>query len=172
MTIRSRLPLAILLLACAGASPAFAQAQKAAPAPAPAPAAAAAQPTADSVRQAVKADRRGVVEKYMQLTPEEAKRFWPVYDKYIGELDKITARQNRVVLDYVNTESSMSDGNAKRLVHELLEADAAEQKLREKTVKSLMGPLPAKKAARFLQIENKIRTLGRYDLAERIQLVR
>lgn len=169
MTIRSRLPLAILILACA-ASPAFAQAPKAAT-PAPAPATAA-TPTVDSVRQAITADRRGVVEKYMQLTPEEAKKFWPLYDKYQGDLDPIVKRQNRVVLDYVNTESSMTDANAKRLVNELLAVEADEQKLRESTAKKMMSALPARKAARFLQIENKIRTLNRFDLAERMPLVK
>lgn len=170
MTIRSRLPLAILILSCA-ASPAFAQAPKAAT-PAPAPAAAPAAPTVDSVRQAIAADRRGVVEKYMQLTPEEAKKFWPLYDKYQGDLDPIVKRQNRVVLDYVNTESSMTDANAKRLVQELLAVEADEQKLRESTAKKMMSALPARKAARFLQIENKIRTLNRFDLAERMPLVK
>ena len=108
----------------------------------------------------------------MKLTPEEAKKFWPIYDDYQRDLDKISQRQNRVVLDYVNTEDSMTDANAKRLAEEFLEADADEMKLREKTMKKAMGALPARKAARFLQIENKIRTLNRFDLAERIPLVK
>jgi succinate dehydrogenase flavin-adding protein (antitoxin of CptAB toxin-antitoxin module) len=128
--------------------------------------------TADSIRQAVQADKRGVVEKYMHLTPQEAKRFWPIYDDYQRRLDQIVKRQNRAILDYINAEDSMTDANAKRIVREVLEADGDEQKLRERTVRTLMAALPARKAARFMQIENKIRALNRYDLAERIPLVR
>ena len=66
----------------------------------------------------------------------------------------------------------MTDGNAKRIVKEILETDADEMRLRERTVKALMSVLPARKAARYMQIENKTRTLNRFDLAERMSLVR
>jgi Spy/CpxP family protein refolding chaperone len=140
--------------------------------PAPAKPAAPAPSAADEARKAASADKRGLVEKNMQLTPEEAKKFWPIYDAYQKELDKIVQKQNRAVLDYVNGESSMTDANAKRIAREVLAADAEEQKLRERTSKKMLEALPAKKAVRFLQIENKLRTLNRYDIAERIPLVK
>jgi Spy/CpxP family protein refolding chaperone len=141
-----------------------APAKSAAPAPAPS--------AVDETRKAAASDKRGLVEKNMQLTPEEAKKFWPIYDEYQKELDKIVQKQNRAVLDYVNGESSMTDANAKRIARDVLAADGEEQKLRERTAKKMLGALPAKKAVRFLQIENKLRTLNRYDIAERIPLVK
>ena len=124
------------------------------------------------MRQAVQTDKRALVERNMQLTPAEAKKFWPLYDVYQDNLEPIVRRQNRAVMDYINTESSMTDANAKRIAKEIIEADADEQKLREKQLKKLLAALPARKAVRYLQIENKIRTLNRYDIAERIPLVR
>ncbi len=128
--------------------------------------------TPDSVREAVQTDKRALVERNMQLTPEEAKKFWPLYDAYQENLAPIVRRQNRAVMDSINAESSMTDANAKRIAKEIIEADADEQKLREKQLKKLLAALPARKAVRYLQIENKIRTLNRYDIAERIPLVR
>jgi hypothetical protein len=151
---------AVLPLACALAWPAGAQAPQAAPAY-----------TAESVRKAVQEDKRALVAKNMPLTAEEAKRFWPIYDNYQAKLGAISQRQNRAVIDYVNAGESLNDGNAKRIVRELVEADADEQKLRESTMKKLMAALPARKAARYMQIENKIRALYRFDLAERVPLV-
>src|SRR5688572_6736031 len=136
-----------------------------------APAGAAPAQTVDSVRQAVRADKRAVVEKNMQLTPEEAKKFWPQYDAYQKELDKIHTRQTRAMLDYISSEASMTDANAKRIAREVMAADADEQKLRERTARKMLGVLPAKKAVRFLQIENKIRLIQRYDIAEQMRLV-
>ena len=141
------------------------------PAHAQAPAAAPSAQTVDSVRQAVRADKRAVVEKNMQLTPEEAKKFWPIYDAYQKELDKIHQKQTRAALDFINSESSMTDANAKRIAREVLAADAQEQKLRERTGKKLLDAVPAKKAVRFLQIENKIRLIQRSDIAEQMKLV-
>ena len=126
----------------------------------------------DAVRQAARSDKRALVEKNMQLTPDEAKRFWPLYDAYQKDLEKIAQRQNRAVLDYVNAESSMTDGNAKRIANEVLAADADEQKLREKTLKKVLAVLPARKAVRYLQIENKLAAVRRNEYAERISLMR
>jgi hypothetical protein len=127
--------------------------------------------TVDSVRMAAQEDKRALVAKNMSFSPEEAKRFWPIYDDFQGKLAKITQRQNRAVLDYVNAGESITDGNAKRITREVVEADAEEQKLRESTMRKLMAALPARKAARYLQIENKIRAIHRFDLAERVPLV-
>ncbi len=127
--------------------------------------------TPGSVREAVQSDKRGLVERNMQLTPEEARKFWPLYDAYQAKLDAIVRRQNRAVMDYVNAESSMTDANAKRIAKEVLDADADELKLRQAYFRKLLAALPARKAVRYLQIENKIRTLNRYDIAERIPLV-
>ena len=128
--------------------------------------------TVDSVRQGARSDRRGLVERNMQLTPDEAKKFWPVYDAYQKDLDRIIQRQNRALLDYINAESSMTDANAQRIAKDYVAADLDEMKLREKTHKKLAGILPPKKAVRFLQIENKIRTLQRFDIAEQMPLVK
>ena len=128
--------------------------------------------TMEAARQAAATDKRGLVERNMDLSPEEAKKFWPIYDDYQKDLDRIVQRQNRAVLDYVNAESSMTDGNARRIAREVLAADADEQKLRERTARKLLQAVPARKAVRYLQIENKLRAFYRYDIAERIPLVR
>ncbi len=125
-----------------------------------------------AVREAARADKRGLVDKNMQLTAKEAKKFWPLYDDYQRKLDRIMQRQNRAILDYINAEATMTDANAKRIATEILAADADEQKLRERQLRKLLSVLPARKAVRFIQIENKLRTIQRYDIAERIPLVR
>ena len=124
-----------------------------------------------ALRDAVKADKKAVVAKNMELTDAEAKKFWPIYEAYQKDLDKIVQRQNRAVIDYVNQSSSMTDANAKRIAREVLDADAEEQRMRERHLKKLYAALPARKAVRYLQIENKIRTLNQYDMGAQIPLV-
>ena len=170
----------MLLAATVAALPALAQqppaakpatsppAAKAAPAPAPERGSPAA---VSAFRDAVKADKRAVVQKNMDLTEAEAKKFWPLYDAYQKDLDRVLQRQNRAIVEYVNQASSMTDTNAKRLARELLDADAEEQRLRERQLKRLYAALPARKAIRYLQIENKIRTLSHYDMGAQIPLV-
>jgi len=128
--------------------------------------------TAESVRREMRADKRGLVERNMQLTQAEAAKFWPIYDQYQVELDRVVQRQNRAILDYVNAENTMTDANAKRILREVMRSEADEQRLREKQLRNLLSVLPARKAVRYMQIENKLRTIQRYDIAERISLVR
>jgi len=128
--------------------------------------------TAESIRKEVEVDKRGLVERYMHLTPEELKKFRPIYEDYQKRLAPIRQKQNRAVLDYIESEDSMTDANAKRIAKDLLETDADEQRLREKTHKQVLSILPGKKAVRYLQIENKLRAINRYDMAERMPLVK
>jgi Spy/CpxP family protein refolding chaperone len=162
-----------LLAACLAAFPAVAQkAASPAPAAAPAPAPERGSPAAVAAfRDAVKADKRAVVARNMELTEAEAKKFWPLYDAYQKDLDKVVQRQNRVIVEYVNQASAMTDTNAKRIARELLDADAEEQRLRERQLKKLYAIMPARKAIRYLQIENKIRTLSHFDMGAQIPLV-
>ena len=133
---------------------------------------AASQESLDALRLEVRKDKRGLVERNMQLTPQEAAKFWPIYETYQQELDRIVQRENRALLDYINAENMMTDANAKRIGREFLKAEDDEQALRTKQLRRVLGVLPGRKAVRYLQIETKLRTLQRYDVAERIPLVR
>jgi Spy/CpxP family protein refolding chaperone len=156
-----------ILAAVAAAAPPLAPAQQAGASKATGPVT-----TADEVRIEMRRDKRGLVERNMQLTADEGAKFWPIYDSYQRELDRVIERENRLILDYVNAENVMTDGNAKRIARELLKAEDDEQSLRAKQFRRMLAVLPAKKAVRYLQIENKLRTLQRYDVAEHIPLVR
>jgi Spy/CpxP family protein refolding chaperone len=152
---------------------AIAQAQQPPPTGARGPGAsdpAAADKIADFRRQ-VQSDRRGVVERYLQLTPAEAKKFWPVYEDYQRKLEPVVSRQNRAINDFVASEASITDANAKRIAREILAAERDEQALREKHLRKVVTVLPVRKAVRYMQIENKIRALNRFDIAVVMPLV-
>ena len=68
-------------------------------------------------------------------------------------------------------EAEATDANASRLAKELLAADADEQRLRQRYFGKIVKAIPAKKAARYLQIENKIRAIIKYDIAQGVPLV-
>jgi hypothetical protein len=44
--------------------------------------------------------------------------------------------------------------------------------MRERTAKKLLAAVPARKAVRYMQIENKLRAFTRNDMAEQIPLVK
>ena len=133
--------------------------------------------TADStdmqaLRTAVRADKKALVTSTLNLTPAEAAKFWPIYDAYQRDLDLANRRRNIVVVDVVGSGKPISDLYAKNLSNELLAADEAEIKSRRTMQNKVMRALPDKKAARYLQLESKIRAFQDYDIAVAIPLVK
>ena len=132
-----------------------------------------AQPTDDPavLLAKIQADKRGLVEKTMNLTPAEAKKFWPLYEKFQRELDLPQREYSLAVRDYVSAEKSMTDANATRLARVVLAAGVTEAKMREKHFKEVAKVLPGVKAARYVQVENKMQAIQRYETAKAIPLM-
>jgi len=136
---------------------------------------AAAQSASDMqiLAQKIKADKKHVVAANMQLTEEEAKGFWPVYDAYQKDLAGINKRLAGVIKNYadVYNKGTVTDEAAKKLMNNYLAVEDSELKLRRSYVPRLEKVVPGVKVARYLQIENKIRSIIRYELAAQIPLV-
>ena len=125
------------------------------------------------LREKIKADKKLLVATNMELTEAEAKNFWPIYEDYQKDLQKINERLIQALhsyaADYKN--KSMTNEKAKKLTDEYLSIEQAEVKLKSSSVPKLNKALPATKVARYLQIENKIRAVIKYDLAATVPLV-
>ncbi len=123
--------------------------------------------------QKLKADKKLLVAMNMDLTDAESKGFWPVYESYQANLQQMNKRLGQLVDDYARAYNSgvVSDETAGKLIKDFLHMEAVEMKLRLDTVKQLTKVLPAKKVMRYLQIENKIRAVIRYQIAEGVPLV-
>jgi hypothetical protein len=125
------------------------------------------------LRDKIKADKKLVVAANMQLTESEAKGFWPVYDAYQKDLEAINKRAAELIKSFADTwnTNSMNNEKAKKLTSKFLAIQADEVKLMKSYVPKLNKVLPATKVARYLQIENKIRVIVKYELADAIPLV-
>lgn len=121
----------------------------------------------------VKADKKLIVAKNMDMSDAESKAFWPIYDAYQKDLLKLNERLVNLIASYAaayNT-GAMTDQQAQPLIDEMLAIETSEAAMRKSYAAKLGKALPAKKVARYLQIENKIRALIRFELADKIPLV-
>ena len=71
----------------------------------------------------------------------------------------------------IHNGKEISNDIARKLLAEALAADESEVKLRQSYAAKLEKVLPAKKVARYLQIEMKIRAIVKFELASGIPLV-
>ena len=126
------------------------------------------------LRQKIKADKKLLVAANMGLTEAEAKAFWPIYDAYQKDLEQINERLPKTIGAYADAynKGPVPNDTAKTLLDEALAVEEAEVTLKRSYVPKLDTALPAAKVARYLQIETKIRALMRYELADKIPLVK
>jgi hypothetical protein len=110
----------------------------------------------------------------MELTEGEAKDFWPIYEQYQKDLQKINQRMANLLESYADDfrNKSLTDEKAKKLIDDALAIDRAEANLKTTYAPKLSKALPIRKVARYLQIENKIRAVVKYDIASGVPLVR
>ena len=66
---------------------------------------------------------------------------------------------------------SLTDEKAKKLIEEAVAIEQAEANLKSTYAPKLSKVLPVRKVARYMQIENKIRAVVKYELAAGVPLV-
>ena len=164
-TLRSLLAAALLL----GGLAASARAQE--PAAAAASAGAAAEADLGVLLDAIRANRKALVAVNLNLSDEEAAKFWPVYDRYAKELFATGDRLAAVIQKYTENYEKLSDAEAMKLMEEYLAVEADRLEIRREYLDDFAAVLPGRTVARLYQIENKIDALIRYDLAREIPVV-
>lgn len=114
-----------------------------------------AQPIVKQKKEQIKALKIAFITEELQLTPEEASRFWPLYNAYE---DKRKENKKEKVKGYLNRmdESSISNLSEKEATAMLTQMEAAEEEVfqaRKKFIASLKGIIPAVKIIKLKQAE-------------------
>lgn len=125
----------------------------------------------DLVREKVRADKKLLVGTNMALTDTESKAFWPVYDAYQADLGKLNQRTVKLVKDYAASYKTMTDAVAGPLLDEAIAIERDRVALLTSYRPKFAAVLPATKVARYYQIENKIRAVINYELADAIPIM-
>ena len=125
----------------------------------------------DALVDAIRANRKALVAVNLQLTDDEAGKFWPVYDRYQKESNAVGDRLLAVIKDYSDSFPNISDDKAMKLVDDYLTIENDRVAVRRTYVPEFAKVLSGRKIARLYQIENKMDAVIRYDLAKTIPVV-
>jgi hypothetical protein len=128
--------------------------------------------TMETFREKARADKKVVVASVLELTENEAKVFWPVYNAYQSDMVAHYDRLIKLIGNYSKAYSAMTDETATKLVTEYLALERNHAALLSSYLPRFQKVLPARKVARLYQVENKIRALVNYDLASEIPFVK
>jgi hypothetical protein len=131
----------------------------------------AARANLDILRDTIRANKKALVAVNLNLTGEEAAKFWPIYDRYQKDLTGVHDRLIALIEDYTANFRDLSNEKAMKLAEEYLSVEADRAKVRRAYLDEIAKALPGRKVARFYQIENKMDAVLRYDLAAEIPVV-
>lgn len=136
-----------------------------------------AEPLSDTnmeiLKEKLKADKKLLIAGNMDLTDGEAKQFWSVYEAYQKDLEAINKQLGQTITTYAEAfnNGTISNDTAKKLLNEALSVEEQEIKLKRNYADKLGKVLPATKVARYIQMETKIRSLIKFEMAQQIPLV-
>jgi hypothetical protein len=125
------------------------------------------------LKEKLKADKKLLIAGNMELNDAEAKQFWPVYDSYQKDLEGINKQLGQTIKDYAESfnKGNLPNDTAKKLLNDALSVEEQETKLKRSYAEKLAKVLPATKVARYIQLETKIRSLIKFEMAQQIPLV-
>ncbi len=138
---------------------------------APAGAGEADEASMEILRDTLRSNKKALVAVNLALRDEQARAFWPVYDRYEAELTVVGDRLLQVIDDYKRSFGSTTDDEARKLVDTYLAVQRDRVALLDSYVEHFAEILPGRTLMRFYQIENKSHTVMLYDLAETIPVI-
>jgi hypothetical protein len=107
----------------------------------------------------------------MMLTEEESQPFWSLYNQFESALYEVHNKRIAIIKDYAANYESMTDEKADELTNRMFKFEAELMKIEKTYYNKFKKIVPAGKAAKLMQANNKIETMVNYDLALTIPLV-
>lgn len=121
-------------------------------------------------REVMKTEKKAAIAEAMMLSEEESNVFWPLYNEYNEKMYTVNTRLVNLINEYAKNYVGMTDEKAKSLWTDALKVETDLLKLEKTYFKKFLKILPATKAVRYMQAENKIKALVRAELALEVPL--
>ena len=123
------------------------------------------------MRKDLRSQKKQIIAANLKLTDQEAEKFWPVYDRYTGELIKLNDTKYSLIKEYAQNFGSMSDDRLDKSAREWLGLDESVAQLRLKYLPTFRSVLSAKNNALFYQLDRRIENMINLKVASGIPLI-
>lgn len=121
-------------------------------------------------KEQIEAMKIGFITKQLDLTSEEAKNFWPVYNQYQKELDDLRKKRRGDRREAKDDFENMSDKEMEKVVDDEIVFKQSELDIIKKFHTQFKQVLPIKKVARLYRSEEDFKRELLQKLKERREL--
>jgi hypothetical protein len=105
----------------------------------------------------IAAQKAAFITSELNLTPDEAQRFWPVYNQYNNEEQAVRSNQVNDLLNAKADFDTMSDQAVSNLIDNELKYQQQDLEIRKKYNEEFKKVLPVKKVAKLYIAEQKFK---------------
>jgi hypothetical protein len=125
------------------------------------------------LRSDVKTKKTAILVEIMQLSDDQADKFWPIYRDYDSELQALNDQKLAGIQEYakIYNSDSMTDEKADQLANLALELENKRNDLKRKYYEKVREQLGGIVAARFLQVENQMLMVIDLQIASSLPIV-
>src|SRR5277367_3856522 len=108
------------------------------------------------LRSDIRQRKADVMSQMMQLSAAAAAKFWPIYNQYDAELNKLSDLRVANIEEYSRTYTEMTNDKADELIRKALAYRKQRSELIAKYYDRVKEQLGAITAARFVQVEDQL----------------
>ncbi len=123
------------------------------------------------LKKDLQAEAKKLVDENLGLTDDQAKVFWPIYDRYDVALLELSNERLDVIADYMLDFYDLSDEKAESLLKRVFEIDQKKLDIQKEYFDKFNAVLPATLVGKFYQIDNHIDLLISLQRTESIPLI-
>ena len=108
------------------------------------------------LRKDLKTGKVSILTELMSLDPEQAAKFWPVYNEYDKSLTKLADERLAFIRMYADNYSALSQETASKIAMGMIDFQARRLDLQKQYFQRFSQTLTPKDAARWLQVEAQV----------------
>jgi len=123
------------------------------------------------LRSVLTTEKKAAIAEVMVLTEQESEAFWPLYNEFDSKKYEIQTKRVKIIKDFAENFESLTDEKADELMTSYMGFKQELLTLNKKYYKKFKAILPAGKAAKYFQAENKIAVLVDFSLSAEIPFI-
>ena len=121
----------------------------------------------------LEAKKKVHISKTMNLTEEQSGPFWDVYADYEQDMGKLTKDGFDLIRKFTeqHQSDSITEQSASNMLSAFFRIEGQKLQMKQQYLSRFKEILPTKKVFRFYQLDNKIDSLIRCDIAKKLPLI-
>jgi Spy/CpxP family protein refolding chaperone len=122
-------------------------------------------------RKDVRSLKKQIISANIQLTDAEAQQFWPIYDRYAAEVEKIEDSKFELLKDYARNYSTITDEQADAYIKGRAAVEESILQLRLKYLPVFRKVLSGRTAALFTQMDFRLGLVVDLQVASQVPMI-